>query len=108
MRMPWFCWHNGTTSDPKFRLAAKRSGVPLSVTIAVWATMGENASESATRGTLSGWNPEIVATSLDVTTEQVQAVFESLQGLCLEGDRLSGWEKRNPGATKSTERVHRH
>lgn len=78
----------------------------------MWATIAENASESSNRGTLEGWDPEDVAAQFDIEPEQVQAIYDAMQGKVLDGNRLTGWDKRNPKRERedhgSTERVQRH
>lgn len=110
----WFRWHHGTTTDPKFRVVARRSGQPLPHVLAVWAAMLECASSAAARGTLEGWDDEDVAAGLDMDPSAVSDIREAMQGKTLEGDLVSGWERRQPkrerdeDAGSSTDRVRRH
>lgn len=110
--MDWFRWHHGTSKDPKWRVISRRSGVSIVTVVSVWATIAENASESSDRGTLQGWNPEDVAAQYDIEPDQVRAVYDAMQGKVLEGNRLTGWEKRNPKRERegddSTPRVQRY
>jgi hypothetical protein len=85
------------TTDPKWRVIAKRSGRPLSEVIAVFVFMMTNAGGNKDeRGTLIGWSDEDVAAALDAEPEHVEAIRNAMQGKTLEGDRLAGWEKRQP------------
>lgn len=89
-------WEDMPT-DPKWRVIAKRSGRSISEVIAVFNFMLANAGANANeRGVLLNWSDEDVAAALDVDTEHVAAIREAMQGKTLEGDRLSGWEKRQP------------
>lgn len=107
--MDWFRWHHGTSKDPKWKVVARKAGVNIRDVIAVWATLNENASESSDRGTLQGWNPEDVGAQLDMEVMQVQAVFDAMQGKVLNGNLLTGFNKRNPKREReddnSTERT---
>ena len=105
----WFRWYHGTTVDPKWRVVARRADVPLSVVIAVWAAVLEHASEADERGTIDGLAPEVVAAALDIEPDQVTRILEAMQGLVLDGSRLTGWERRQPKREDdSAERVRRH
>lgn len=89
-------WHDMPT-DPKFRVIARRSGRPLTEVLSVFVLMLTNASANATeRGTLNGWNDEDIAAALDMEPEHVTAICDAMQGKTLDGDRLQGWEKRQP------------
>lgn len=83
-------------NDPKWRVIAKRSGRPIAEVLAVFVHMMTNAGTSADRGTLAGWNDEDVAAALDMEPEHVEAIRDAMQGKTLEGEKLSGWEKRQP------------
>lgn len=109
--MDWFRWHNGTVTDPKWRVIAKRAGVPLHMVIAVWPALLEAANQAAERGTLESFDPEDVAAALDLDPGQVFAIVEAMQGKVLDGVTLTGWEKRNPKRERedsSTDRVRRY
>lgn len=110
--MDWLRWHHGTSKDPKWRVISRRAGVSIVTTVSVWTTIVENASESSDRGVLQGWDPEDVAAQFDIEPEQVRTVFEAMQGKVLSGNRLTGWEKRNPKRERedddSTERVRQY
>lgn len=107
--MDWFRWHHDTTADPKWRLVARRSRQPLAVVVALWARILEHASECEERGTLAGWNDEVAAAALDLDSESVAAIRQAMQGLTLDGDELTGWNRRQPKREdRSTERVRAH
>jgi hypothetical protein len=58
--------------------------------------MMTSASASSVRGSLDAWSDEDIAIAIDAETEHVSAIREAMQGKTLDGDRLSGWEKRQP------------
>jgi hypothetical protein len=99
-------WEDMPT-DPKWRVIARRSGRPLAEVVAVFVFMLTAASKSAERGRLDAWDDEDVAAALDLEGEHVAAIRDAMQGKTLDGDRLSGWEKRQPKREddRATERV---
>lgn len=89
-------WEDMPT-DPKWRVVAKRAGRPISEVMAIFMFMMTNAGANATeRGVLSNWSDEDVAAALDMEPGHVEAIRQAMQGKTLEGDKLSGWEKRQP------------
>lgn len=104
--MSWVRLWLDMPTDPKFRVIAKRSGRPLPEVIALYTYMltvagsrtgtertQANASE---RGELFGWSDDDAAAALDIEPEHVAAIFAAMQGKVLDGQRLAGWEKRQP------------
>jgi len=96
MSMDWLRWYHGTMNDPKWRVISRRAKSSIPVVLSVWAAMLENASQAMPRGVLQGWNHDDVAAALDLEPEDVQAVYDSMQGKTLDGDILTGWGKRQP------------
>lgn len=95
--MSWVRLWTDMPTDPKWRVIARRAGRPLSEVIAVFVFMMTNAGANATeRGELFNWNDEDVAAALDTDAEHVTAIREAMQGKTLDGDKLSGWETRQP------------
>ena len=89
-------WHDMPT-DPKWRVIAKRAGRPLPEVMSVFVLMMTNAGANATeRGELCNWSDEDAAAALDMEPANVAAIREAMQGKTLEGDKLTGWEKRQP------------
>jgi hypothetical protein len=89
-------WHDMPT-DPKWRVVAKKSGQPITNVISVFVMMMTNASANADeRGKLDGWNHEDVAAALDLEESDVAAIFDAMQGRVLDGESLTGWERRQP------------
>lgn len=111
--MEWLRWHHGTCTDPKWRVIARKSGQPIPVVLAVWAMMLESASQSSERGRLSGWDSEDIAAALDVDAAEIDAIHQAMQGKVLDGDALTGWDKRQPKRERdqpdnSADRVRQH
>lgn len=99
-------WHDMPT-DPKFRVIAKKSGRPLSEVLAVFVLMLTEASKNeAERGSLANWQDDDAAAGLDMDPEHVSAIRTAMQGKTLAGNKLAGWENRQPKREdSSTERV---
>lgn len=95
--MSWVRLWTDMPTDPKWRVIARRAGRPLSEVIAVFVFMMTNAGANATeRGELFNWSDEDVAAALDTEAEHVAVIREAMQGKTLDGDKLSGWETRQP------------
>lgn len=99
-------WHDMPT-DPKFRVIAKKSGRPLPEVLAVFVLMLTEASKNETeRGSLANWQDDDAAAGLDMDPEHVSAIRTAMQGKTLTGNKLAGWENRQPKREdSSTERV---
>ena len=101
-------WHDAP-DDPKWRVIAQKAGVRTGYVWAVWCRMLVNASKSSERGHLESWDDEVEAVALDYEHEEVQAIRKAMQGKVLDGNRLMGWEKRQPKREDdSSERVKRY
>jgi len=89
-------WHDMPT-DPKWRVIAKRSGQPIATVMAVFTFVLVNASANASeRGRTHNLFADDIAAALDVETGDVEAILDAMQGKVLDGDVLTGWEKRQP------------
>jgi hypothetical protein len=108
--MKWYRVWNGTPSDPKWRVVARRSKQPITHVLSIWQFMMDCAggNKPPLRGTLAGWDDEEVAASLDLETEVVTAVREAMQGLTLDGETLKAWDKRQFASDSSAKRVAEH
>lgn len=96
MANSWFRLWTDMINDPKWRTIARVSKQKVGDVIAVYVHMMTMAANASERGRTEGFNDEDVATALDIETEQVAAIREAMQGRVLDGDRLTGWEKRQP------------
>lgn len=87
-------WHDMPT-DPKWRTIARISKQPISLVQAVYLHLLVDASRNVTRG-VTDVTVEDLASSLDVTEDEIQAILDVMQGRVLDGDQISGWERRQP------------
>jgi hypothetical protein len=102
--MKWLRLYNDTPNDPKWRLIALDSGQPVYAVLAVWTCMLVNANSGKERGTLEGWDDRIVGAGLDLRGEAVAAIRQAMQGVVLDGDKLTGWDKRQRDGDDAAER----
>lgn len=108
-------WHD-MPNDPKWRTIAKISGQPIALVQAVYLQLLVSASQNpvmneagVTLHVVTVTNEDI-ASSLDVTERNVNSVTEAMQGRVLNGNIISGWDKRqapsvnhrNPGKPPMT------
>lgn len=116
-------WHD-MPNDPKWRTIAKISGQPIALVQAVYLQLLVSASQNpvtdeagVTLHTVTVTNEDI-ASALDVTVSNVNSVTDAMQGRVLNGNSISGWNKRqalsvnhrNPGkpAKSGAQRVREH
>ena len=93
--MNWLrLWHDMPT-DPKWRTIARLSQRSISDVMAVYIHLLVSASNADERGRTQA-NAEDIASALDMHENDVAAVLDAMQGRVMEGDRLTGWEKRQP------------
>lgn len=97
-------WHD-MPNDPKWRTVSRASGQPISLVIAMYlhllvdasqgVTQCHGESRTVTRG-VTDVTDEDIASALDVTEDAIRTIREVMQGRVLDGDRLTGWERRQP------------
>lgn len=93
--MDWLrLWHD-MPNDPKWRTIARVSNQPIALVKAMYLHLLVDASRNVTRGHVTV-TKEDIASALDVTDEQVEAIFDAMQGRVMDGDKLTGWEGRQP------------
>jgi hypothetical protein len=95
----WFRWHHGSVCDPKFGLVAKKAGATVAEVIAIWASLLEAASASATRGDPGNVDFESMGFSLGIDEDRVKQVHRYMKERGLvdaESGRIAAWEKRQP------------
>jgi hypothetical protein len=100
-------WHDMPT-DPKWRTISKKSGQSIPNIIAVYSMMLVCSSRSEIRGTLENWESEDVAAALDLEPKDIDDIYKAMQGKVLDGDKLTGWEKRQPDDPTGYQRVRRY
>lgn len=107
-------WHD-MPSDPKWRTIARASGRSISEVMAIYCHLLVMASQNSERGHVDGiechamshenvtavTDHEInflegLSTSLDLEIEHVESVLYAMQGRVLAGNRMTGWEGRQP------------
>lgn len=86
-------WHDMPT-DPKWRTIAKVSGQRIGDVMAVYVHLLVCASNATERGRTQSFNAEDVASALDLETDQVKAIVDAMQGRVIDGESLTGWDKR--------------
>ncbi|EFH9080685.1 phage replisome organizer [Escherichia coli] len=92
-------WHD-MPNDPKWRTIARVSGQPIATVMAVYVHLLVSASQNVTtchgvsrRGHVDV-TAEDLASALDVTEEVIDSILQAMQGRVLDGDLITGWEKR--------------
>ncbi len=85
-------WHD-MPNDPKWRTIARGSGQPIATVMAVYIHLLVSASRNVTRGHIDV-TTEDLASALDVTEEVIDSILQTMQGRVLDGDLITGWEKR--------------
>ena len=106
MANQWLRLWNDMPNDPKWRTISRVSGRPIPEVISVYLHLLVCASNAMKRGVTQGWSSEDVATALDMETASVELILSAMQGRVMEGDKLTGWEKRQPKREdSSSERV---
>jgi hypothetical protein len=96
-------------NDPKWRLVARRARVTdashcvtVCDVVTVFVHMLICAGTGENRGTLDGWDDEVVAAAIDAEPELVTVIRAAMEGLILDGNRLRSWEKRQPNREDSS------
>ena len=87
-------WHD-MPNDPKWRTIAKLSKQPIAMVMAVYLQLLVSASISEERGEVT-ITKEDIASALDTNISIVSDILQGMQGRVLKGNKLMGWEKRQP------------
>jgi hypothetical protein len=103
----WFrSWH-GAPTDPKWRTVARRAGVrPGDVTAVAWLLL-DRASQAKERGSIAGYDAEVIADALGYEPDEVLRIIAALheKGI-LADDKFASWHERQPSREDaSTDRV---
>lgn len=86
-------WHD-MPNDPKWRTIARVSKQPIPSVLSVYIHLLVIASNATERGRTQNVCSEDIASALDMEAEQIDAILNAMQGRVLDGDRVSGWAKR--------------
>ena len=93
--MDWLrLWHD-MPNDPKWRTIARISGEHLALVIACYVHLLVDGSRNVTRGH-ADVTPEDIASALDVTEAQINAILSAMEGRVIDNGVITGWEKRQP------------
>ena len=87
-------WHD-MPNDPKWRTIAKLSKQPIAMVMAVYLQLLVSASISEERGEVT-ITKEDIASALDTNISIVSDILQGMQDRVLKGNKLMGWEKRQP------------
>jgi len=87
-------WHEIPNPPPSLPLPLL-SGQPISLVQSIYVHLLVDASRNVTRGHVTV-TAEDLASALDVTEEQLESVLSAMQGRVIDGEMLSGWDKRQP------------
>lgn len=87
-------WHDMPT-DPKWRTIARVSGQSIALVQAVYLHLLVDASRNVTRGHATV-TAEDLASALDVTDDQIESVMAAMQGRVIDGQAITGWDRRQP------------
>jgi hypothetical protein len=93
----WFrSWH-GAPTDPKWRTIARRASVRPGDVFAVISCLWDRASQAQERGSIAGYDCEIIADGLGYDPDEVVRIIGALadKGV-IAGDRIVAWEKYQP------------
>ncbi len=108
MANQWIRLWNDMPNDPKWRTISKVSKKSISVVISIYIHLLASACNAVKRGETQ-CNAEDIASALDIEIEDVTAVLGAMQGRVLDGDILTGWEKRQPlREDNSSQRVNKY
>jgi len=87
-------WHD-MPNDPKFSTVARKSSEPISLVLAMYVHLLVDASQHVTRGHVTV-TVEDLASALEVEETRVQSILDAMQGRLMDGDYLTGWDRRQP------------
>lgn len=93
MSNEWLRLYHDMPTDPKWRTISRVSGRPITEVIAVFNLLLVTASRNVTRGHVTIVTEDI-ASAFDMQDEHVDAILNAMQGRIMEGDWLTGWDKR--------------
>ena len=76
-------------------MSSRVSKQSISLVLSTYLHLLVTASQNVTRGH-ANVTIEDLASALDASNEAIEAVFEAMQGRVLDGNKLSGWDTRQP------------
>jgi hypothetical protein len=87
-------WHD-MPNDPKWRTIARLSGQSIALVQAVYVQLMISASQAQERG-IYQIGEEDIASALNEDDAAIAAIISAMQKRVLDGQRLTGWEQRQP------------
>lgn len=93
----WFrLWH-GAPTDPKWRTIAKRAGVRPVDVWGVVSMLMDRASQATERGTIKGYDSEVIADALGVDDGEVDRIIAAMveKAVIVDG-RFAAWDRYQP------------
>tara|TARA_B100001248_G_scaffold239629_1_gene205020 strand:+ start:2668 stop:3642 length:975 start_codon:yes stop_codon:yes gene_type:complete len=101
----WLRLWNDMPNDPKWRTISRVSGHPITAVMSVYIHLIVSANIECDKG-VTQCDAEDVASALDLDTECVLQIIDAMQGRVLDGNKVKGWDKRQPiREDNSTERT---
>jgi hypothetical protein len=114
----WFKAPHGLPADERWPMIAKRAGGKVGEVVAIVSALWDFASRNDDRGSVQGFDPELVATLYDFEQSKVEAILTALvDKAVIVAGRLADWARSQGAAIEklanrtvaaSTERVRRH
>lgn len=104
----WFRQWHGAPTDSKWRTVARRASVRPGDVFAVVSWLWDRASQSSDRGSIAGYDVEIIADGFGYEVEEVERIIAALVDKNVLADgRIVAWDKYQPKRedNTSTERV---
>ena len=104
--MNFYRLFHGLPYDARLAVIAKRSGLSRAEALAMYLALHDHASQAVPRGSLFGFDAELVALGLEIDVTKVTAALTAFEdkGVIREG-HLAEWARQ---LSPSTERVRRH
>lgn len=105
--MDWYKIYNGLPNDPRLPVIAKRTGLSVAETLALWVTLHDYASRQKPRGSLSGMDAEETAVLLGMDPAKTEAALDAFydKGMIDIENNIRDWAKLQ---YRSTDRVRAH
>jgi hypothetical protein len=95
----WFKHYHGAATDPKFLAAADIACSDPALAFAAFGCALEYASKNPDRGSLAGFNPQIVASFYRRSLDEVRRLLAAFAELgMIVGERVAKWAKRQGAA----------
>jgi hypothetical protein len=95
MMITWFKHYHGAATDAKFLAAADIAGADPLAAFATYSYALEYASEHEDRGSLAGFNPQVIASFYRRSVDEIERILQAFRDLgMIAGDRIADWAER--------------